>query len=193
MLTPLAYYYTPWRAHLVRALLAQNGIASHLCNENAMYLYAPGSVLSGALMVEEADLEEALAVLGVKPVPLEDGEAMSCESGPSEAEVGDSYQRFPGFLTVVVGFFVFYVALTAGFMAQHLWLSLAAKKTGGSHPWLFHLFVWTLEIAGMAIAGGALAAVLLTILRLAQRANRLAHWFLTGLSLIVVATLFFVG
>lgn len=172
---PLAYFYAPWRAHIVRGLLAQHGITTRLCGENAMCLYGPGSALVGILWIEQEDMAEAVEVLNAAIEPQPTGHSPEPLSEVAEAEVDPAYQSEPNFPAVFIGFMGMFGILTACSLVFHLLLATGANGVGDSYSWQRYIIHWALNLLGLALVDAVLVGVLLCLLRLAKRGSPLAR------------------
>lgn len=175
MLMPLAYFYAPWRAHIVRGLLAQHGISTRLCGENGMCLYGPGSALVGTLWIEQEDMAEAVEVLNAmieSPPSDHPPEPLSEET---EAEVDPEYQSEPDFPAVFIGFMGMFGILTVSSLVSHLVLAAGTNLVGGSYIWQRYIIHWALNLLGLALVDAVLVGVLLCLLRLAKRGSPVAR------------------
>lgn len=93
MLIRLCHTYNPIWAHMAKALLGAHGVEVNVVHEQAMHLYAPGSVMPCTLLVEEEDWADAVEILRAEPVAVDSapvppplpargvGEGFSAEAG----------------------------------------------------------------------------------------------------------------
>lgn len=63
MLIRLCHSYNPTWAYLAKALLGAHGVEVSVVHEQAMHLYAPGSVMPCTLLVDEKDWADAVEIL----------------------------------------------------------------------------------------------------------------------------------
>lgn len=71
MLIRLCHTYNPPWAHMAKALLGAHGVEVKVVHEQAMHLYAPGSVMPCTLLVEEEDWADAVEILRAEPVEVD--------------------------------------------------------------------------------------------------------------------------
>jgi len=67
----LCHTYNPTWAYLAKALLGAHGVVVSVVHEEAMHLYAPGSMMPCTLLVEEEDWADAVEILRADPVEVD--------------------------------------------------------------------------------------------------------------------------